>query len=189
MKKFLAASLILLTGTASAQEISPEVNRGVQSVKQTKFDFNAEARYFVKRDSSEFMLRYKNFSADWIRADHVDNFLKLKYSKEIFSLMGTGIDWNVALNAVGKNFAVLPSVGINLYARIRPRLDFYMQISGLPLGYRAHVLDFEVGLKYFPRKDFSLSAGWRDVKFKVRHGGNVDDFALSGVFVGVRQDF
>ncbi|MBR3050407.1 MAG: hypothetical protein IKG61_03020, partial [Selenomonadaceae bacterium] len=67
MKKFLAAaSLLLITGNAAAQEISPEVDRGIESVKQKKFDFGAEARTF---DSSpEFILRYKNFSLDYIRS-------------------------------------------------------------------------------------------------------------------------
>ena len=179
--------MILLTSTASAQEVSPEVNRGVQSVKQEHIDFNTEARAFDA--TPELLLRYKNFSADWIRADHANNFVKLKLDKEIVSLMGTGIDWNVALNVVGENFAVLPSVGINLYARIRPRLDFCIQFSGLPLGRRAHVTDFEVGLKYLPRKDFSLSAGWREVNFKLRRGGDMSKFARNGVFVGIRQDF
>lgn len=183
----LILAMILLTSTAFAQEVSPEVNRGVQSVKQKKFDFSAEARAF---DSTpELLLKYKNFSADWIRANHANNFVKLKFDKEIVSLMGTGIDWNVALNAVGENFAVLPSVGINLYARIRPRLDFYMQFSGLPLGRRAHVTDFEVRLKYLPRKDFSLSAGWREVNFKLRRGGDMSKFARSGLFVGLHYDF
>lgn len=174
--------MILLMNSASAQEVSPEVNRGVQSVKQEHFDFSAEVRDFDA--TPELLLRYKKFSADWIRT-HDKNFFKLKLDKEIVSLMGTGIDWNVALNAVDENFAVLPSVGINLYARIRPRLDFYMQFSGLPLGRRAHVTDFEVGLRYFPRKDFSLSAGWRELNFK----RNSNKFSRSGLFIGVRQDF
>ena len=182
----LILAIILLTNTATAQELSPEVNRGVQSVKQDKFDFSAEVRDFDA--AKELLLRYKNFSADWIHA-HDKNFVKLKLDREIFSLMGTGIDWNVALNAVDENSAVLPSVGLNLYMRIRPRLDVYVQFSGLPLGHRAHVKDFEVGFRYFPRKDFSFSAGWRDMNFKLRRGGEIDKFARSGIFIGVRKDF
>ena len=187
-KIILAA--MLLTNTVAAQEVTPEVDRGIHSVKQDKFDFNAEIRDFDK--AGELLLTYKNISADWIRADADKNFFKLKFSREIFSLMGTGVDWHVALNGVDsarKSFVALPSVGINLYARIRPRLDFYLQFSGLPFGRRAHVADFEVGLKYFPRKNFSLSAGWREVSVKRRRGGEVNDFGRSGAFVGVRADF
>lgn len=179
-KIILAA--MLLTNTVAAQEVTPEVDRGIQSVKQDKFNFSAEVRDFDA--TPELLLKYKNFSADWIRT-HDKNFVKLKFSREIFSLMGTGLDWNVALNTLDENSAVLPSGGINLYARIRPRVDFYLQFAGLPFGYRAHVTDFEVGLRYFPRKNFSFSAGWREVNFK----RNSNRFSRSGLFVGSRADF
>ncbi len=256
MKKFLVAIILfLMTSSATAQEISPEVNRGVASVKQKKFDFSAEARFFAPnfnahikaadflynggrvdlRDdlnftrgtASEILFKYKNFSVDWIhlhgagkssggeinfskkifsgeRDSRSDiHFVRLKMDKEIFSLMGSGLEWNVALNALNwhgttrsenssatKNyFAVLPSVGINLYMRIRPRLDIYAQFSGLPLGYHGRFSDFESGIKYFPQKNFSISAGWRRIDFKLRRGGEIGNFVLSGPFAGLRYDF
>lgn len=171
MRKFLAAIiLILMTGTAQAQS-----------------NFGIEVRRFPTKDASEFICDYKNISADWIHAG--DNFFKVGASREIFSLMGTGLEWNVALNAVDKNFAVLPSVGVNFYMRIRPRLDVYVQFSGMTIGNRGHFTDFESGLKYFPQKNFSISAGWRRVDFKLRRGGEVSDFDLNGMFAGIRYDF
>lgn len=175
-----------------AEEVSPEVDEGISSVKQEKFDFSAEARVFKRDATPEFLLKYKNISADWIREDGAEHFVKLKVDREIFSLMGTGLEWNIALNAVddrGKSLAVLPSVGVNLYMRIRPRLDLYLQFSGFTFGRRAHVTDFESGLKYWPRRDFSISAGWRQIDFKLRRGGEVSDFDFNGLFVGVRYDF
>ena len=189
MKKFLATILILLTNTAAAQENPPEVDEGIASIKQKKFDFSAEARDF--NSSPEFIFKYKNLSFDWINADGSEKFFKLKADREIFSLMGTGLEWNVALNAVDdrEDFYVLPSVGINFYMRIRPRLDIYLQFSGLPFGRRAHFEDFESGFKYFPQKNFSISAGWRQMRFKLRRGGEVGTFHKSGLFAGVRYDF
>ena len=183
---------MLTTGAAHAEELSPEVDEGISSVKQEKFDFNAEARLFTDDAAPEFLFKYKNVSADWMHASGAENFFKLKVDREVFALMGTGLEWHVALNAVderGKSFAALPSVGVNLYARIRPRLDFYVQFSGFTFGRRAHVTDFESGIKYFPRRDFSISAGWRQSDFKLRRGGEVGDFDRSGFFVGVRCDF
>lgn len=206
MKKFFTAiALLLMTGNVAAQEISPEVDRGVASVKQKKFAFNAEARffspnvnakvkgddfYFHRAEAPEFILKYKNFSADYIRARENFHFVKLKADKEIFSLMGTGLEWNVALNSMTwrdkKNYsAVLPSVGINFFMRIRPRLDIYAQFSGMTLAGHGHFKDFETGLKYFPQKNFSVSAGWRRIDFKARRG----NFSMSGLFAGVRYDF
>lgn len=189
MKKLLAIILLLLTSNAQAQTNSPEVDRGIESIKQRKLESGAEARDF--NSSPEFIFKHKNFSFDWIRADGSENFFKLKMDKEIFSLMGTGLEWNVALNALDaqNNFYALPSVGINLYMRIRPRLDIYAQFSGLPLGNRGHFSDFESGLKYFPQKDFSISAGWRRIDFRLRRGGGVGAFERSGLFAGVRYDF
>ena len=256
MRKFFAATiLILLTGTASAQENSPEVDRGIASIKKKSFDFTAEARFFapnlnayIKSDNFQFnggrvdlrddlnftrgaapeiIFKYKNFSVDWLHLhgagkSYIDgtinfggknfsgkldsrsdiHFVKLKFDRKIFSLMGTGVDWNVALNALswrgstrGENsatknyFAVLPSVGINFYMRIRPRLDIYAQFSGLPLGNNCHFSDFESGIKYFPQKNFSLSAGWRRIDFKLRRGDDFGKFVLNGPFASVRYDF
>lgn len=188
----LAAIFLLPTGNAFAEEISPEVDEGISSVKQENFYFRAEAKHFPNDKASEFLLKYKDVSADWIHVNGAENFYKLKLDREIFSLMGTGLEWNIALNAVDeskKSFAVLPSVGVNLYMRIRPRLDVYLQFSGFTFGRRAHFTDFESGIKYFPRKDFSISAGWRKVDFKLRRGGEVSDFDLRGLFVSVRHDF
>lgn len=178
-------SLLFMTGNATAQEVSPEVEESVATIKQKNFEFRAEARAF---DSSpEFIFGYKNFSLDYIRAHDDFNFLKLKMDKEIFSLMGTGLEWNVALNAVDAqdSFYMLPSVGINFYMRIRPRLDVYMQFSGLTLGRFGHFSDFETGFKYFPQKNFSISAGWRRNSLQSRRS----HFVLSGPFAGVRYDF
>ena len=190
MKKFLTAIVMLIvTNNVAAQELPPEVDEGIASIKQKKFDFNAEARAF---DSSpEFILKYKNFSADYIRSHDKKNFAKLKMDREIFSLMGTGLEWNVALNAIDtrENFYCLPGVGVNFYMRVRPRVDIYLQFSGMSLGSRGHFEDFESGIKYFPQKNFSISAGWRRIDFKLRRGGNVGDFHQSGLFAGLRYDF
>ena len=239
--------------TASADD---DVDKGVASVKQKKFDFSAETRLFMpnlnaqlktsdfrfnggrvdlrddlnltRGEAPEFLLRYKNFSLDWIHlhgagkssVDGIINFggknlggnlnsrsdihfVRAKFDKEIFSLMGTGIDWNFALNALhwhgftrndnfsaSKNyFAVLPSVGLNIYARIRPRLDIYVQFSGLTLGRHAHFGDLEYGLKYFPQKNLSINAGWRRIDFKQIRGGNLSHFVMNGAFFGLKYDF
>ena len=202
-----------MTSNAAAQENSPEVDRGIASVKQEKFAFNAETRffspnlnakvkgddfYFHRTEAPEFILKYKNVSLDYIRSHDALNFVKLKMDREIFSLMGTRVEWNVALNAMDwrgtsagaqKYFAVLPSVGINFYMRIRPRLDIYTQFSGSSLGGHGYLKDFESGIKYFPQRNFSISAGWRRIDFKFRRGDNLGKFGLSGLFAGVRYDF
>ena len=58
--------MLLPAGDAFAEEVSPEVDEGISSVKQENSDFSAEARYFT---TPEFLLRYKNVSADWIHED------------------------------------------------------------------------------------------------------------------------
>ena len=206
MKKFLTAiALLLVTNNAAAGEVSPEVDRGVASIKQKKFAFSAETKffspnlnakvkggdfYFHRTEAPEFLFKYKNFSADYIRARDTLHFVKLKVDKKIFSLMGTGLEWNVALNSVTwrgeKNYStILPSVGINFYMRIRPRLDIYAQFSSMTLAGHGHFKDFESGVKYFSQKNFSLSAGWRRVDYKFRRG----NFSMGGLFAGVRYDF
>lgn len=202
-----------MAGNASAQIIPPEVGRGIASLKPKIFALSVEKRFFVpninaraksnevyfqRRETPEFIFKYKNFSLDYIRAHDDISFLKLKVDKKIFSLMGTRLEWNVALNgfdwrngsASNKNYsAVLPSIGINLHMRVRPRVDIYCQFSGLSFGERGYFKDFESGIKYSPQKNFSINAGWRRIDFKLRRGGEVGDFALNGPFAGLHYDF
>lgn len=257
LKKFFAAIIpLLLTTSATAQEVSSEVNAGVASVKQKNFDWSIETRIFApnlnaqikstdfrfnggrvdlrddlnitRGEAPEILLRYKNFSLDWIHLhgagkSSVDgnlnfggknfsgkldsrsdlHFARLKVDKKIFSLMGTELAWHAAINAVGWHgttrngnsiatenfFAALPSVGASLCVRIRPRLDIYTQFSGMTIGRRAHFTDFESGIKYFPQKNFSISAGWRRIHFKLRHGGDLSNVTLNGAFVGMNYNF
>lgn len=253
MKKFFAMTLpFLLMSSATAHEVREDVDKGIASVKQRKFEFSAETRFFApnlnaqlkaadfrfnggrvdlrddlnftRGEAPEILLRYKNLSLDWLHlhgagkssvggtmnfvgqnfSGELDSrsdihFVKLKLDRDIFSLMGTGIQWNVALNALHwhgttnsatKNFsAFLPSVGLNLFVRFRPRWDLYVQFAGLPLGRHGHFADFESGIKYYPQKNFSINAGWRRIDFKLRRGGDLSNFVLNGPFVGVRYDF
>ena len=187
--RILLAILLLMTNIAHGQENSPEVDEGIASIKQRTFDFSTEARAY--QSSPEFIFKHKEFSLDWIHAEGSEEFFKLKYDREIFSLMGTGLEWNVALNALDnrKVFYVLPSVGVNLYMRIRPRLGIYTKFSGLTLGNRGHVSDFESGIKYSPQKNFSISLGWRRINFKLRCDSSSGSFNRNGLFAGVRYDF
>lgn len=175
MKKLMAAIILLMMINVQAQANS--------------LDFSAEERDF--NASPEFILRHKNISLDWVHADGSEDFFKLKLDREIISMMGTGLEWNVALNAFDarNKFYVLPSIGINLYMRIRPRLDIYAQFSGLPLSNRGRLSDFESGIRYFPQKNLSISAGWRRIDFRLRRGEDIGAFERSGLFTGVRYDF
>ena len=179
---FVAALIIFLAGTAQAYPVPPVVKAK---------DFSAETRIFADDATPEILLRYKNFSADWIRRSGNENFFKLKFDRKIISLMGSGIDWHVALNGYARHgkFSVLPSVGVRLYVRIRPRLDIELQFSGMTLGGRGHFTDFESCIKYFPQKNFSIGAGWRRVDFNLRRGSDPANFVHSGPFVGIRYDF
>lgn len=180
MRALVIAFALMLTGTAHAQYVPP-----------TTYDFSAQTRLFADNAAPEIILRYRNVTLDWIRRDTSENFFKLKLDRQIIALMGSGIDWHVAVNGVAchGSFAAEPSVGFKVYARIRPRLEVAVQFSGMTLGHRGHFTDFESGLKYFPQKNFSLSAGWRRISFKLRRGSEPTSFTLSGPFVGAQYDW
>ena len=139
----------------------------------------------------------KNFS-DNVSAKNNLHYIKLNVDNEIISLMGTGAFWNYGLagiywrgtaeNSSQNYFVAVPTVGFGIYMAIMPKMTIYTQLSGIFLGGRGHLRDFESGLRYSPSKNFSLTAGFRNIEFNLNHKGD-GDFKMNGPFIGLRSDF
>lgn len=143
----------------------------------------------------------KNFS-ETVSAKNNLHYIKLNVDNEIISLMGTGANWsygvtgiywrgragNFSASSEQNYFVALPTVGLGIYMAIMPKMTIYTQISGIFLGGKGHLRDFEGGLKYSPSKNFSLTAGFRSIEFNLNHKGN-GDFKMNGPFIGLRSDF
>lgn len=143
----------------------------------------------------------KNFFGD-ISAKNNLHYIKLSVDNEIISLMGTGAFWSYGLTGIyydgkAENFSdakhqsyfiPMPTAGLGLYMTIMPKMKIYSQFSGIFLGGRGHLHDFEAGLKYSPSKNFTLTTGFRSVEFNLNHKGN-GDFKMNGPFIGIRSDF
>lgn len=131
------------------------------------------------------------------------HYIKLNVDNEIISFLGTGATWSYGLTGVywdgsvggggqssGKNYFVpLPTVGLGLHMAIMRKMKIYTQLSGMHFGGRGHLFDFEAGLRYSPSKNFSLTAGFRNIGVQVRRGSDSGNFKMSGPFIGLRSDF
>ena len=127
------------------------------------------------------------------------HYIKFNVNNEIISLLGTGIDWTYGLTGVywkgsannshEKFFAPLPTVGLSLHINVLPTLKIYSQLSGMTYASLGHVYDFESGLRYFPSKNFSITAGYRKIDMNIHHNGDRGNFKMNGPFAGVRVDF
>ena len=139
----------------------------------------------------------ENFSGN-ISANNKLHYIKLNVENEIISLMGTGAFWSYGLTGIyydGKvesssqnYFIPVPTVGIGIYMAIMPKTSIYTNFSGMFMGGRGHLRDFEAGLKYSPSKNFSVTAGFRSVEFNFNHKSD-GDFKMNGPFIGLRSDF
>ena len=139
----------------------------------------------------------ENFSNE-VSAKNNLHYIKLSVDNEIISLMGTGAYWTYGLAGIywrgtvensQKNYLIpVPTAGIGLYMAIMPKMTIYTQFSGMFMGGRGHLRDFETGLRYSPSKNFTLTAGFRSVEFNFNHKGN-GDFKMNGPFLGLRSDF
>ena len=143
----------------------------------------------------------KNFSGN-ISAKNNLHYIKLNVDNEIISLMGTGANWSYGVTGIywrgsannssgagSQNyFVAVPTIGLGIYMAIMPKMTIYTQISGIFLGGRGHLHDFESGLKYSPSKNFSLTVGFRSIEFNINHKGD-GDFKMNGPFIGLRSDF
>lgn len=199
-KKFLSAAFVIFfTNTAAAQDnVDLEIKKAVKGLKKN-LDWSVEARYTSdKNKTGEVVLRYKNFSVDYMQgrgfAENNPHYLKLNADNEIISLMGTGATWSYGLSSIHWRGAAddylvpVPSVGLGLYMAIMPKMKLYLNLSGMYLGNKGHLRDFESGLRYSPSKNFTLTAGFRSLDFNFNSRNNVE-FKLNGPFIGLRSDF
>ena len=201
MKKFLLTiflTILILPANVFAQAEDDEdefsLKEALESIKTTKKEppLSIEARLNEK----EIIFRYKRFSVDY---NHIDkqknlNYIKLNVSNEIISMLGSGVNWNYGLtgihwNDTENNFVPVPTLGIDLYITIRPKVKFYTQFSGMPVGGFGRIYDAETGFRYSPDKHFTITTGYRHLSTKVHHGNSSGSFKNSGVFIGIRSDF
>ena len=202
MKKFLMILLLILVFPSNvlAQPETEDndedfsLKEALEKIETTKKEppFSIEARLKER----EIIFRYKNFFVDY---NHIDrgknlNYINLKMNNKIFSMLGSGINWSCGLTGIGWNdstakFVPVPTLGLDLYVTIRPKLKFYTQFSGMPVGGFGRIYDAETGLRYSPSKHFTITAGYRHLSAKVKRGGSSGNFKNSGVFVGIRSDF
>ena len=200
MKKFLlimlAAILFLPTQVSAQTENDAEeefsLKDALAQIKTKEPPLSLEARL----NEQEIIFRYKRFFVDYNQIDSQKNlnYIKLGVNTEIISMMGTGIDWNCGVTGIvwedsEKNFVPVPTLGIDLYITIRPRVKFYTQFSGMPVGGFGRIYDAETGFRYSPSKHFTITAGYRHLTAKVHDKSHRTNFTTSGPFIGIRSDF
>ncbi len=196
LRIFLLTFLILPSNVFAQVEDDEEpfyLKDALAQLKKKEPPLSLEARL----NENEIIFRYKRFFVDYNRVDSQKNlnFIKMNVNNEIFSLMGTGLNWSYGVTGITwkdsdeNNFVPVPTVGIDFYMTIRPRVKFYTQFSGMPVGGFGRIYDAETGFKYSPSKHFTITAGYRHFSAKVHDKNNFSNFTTSGAFVGVRSDF
>lgn len=203
MKKFLQifllTALILNAAVADAAAESENVDfplkDALAQIKTNKkvLPVSIEARL----NEPEIIFRYKRFFIDYNYIDSQKNlnYINLKVNNEIISMMGSGVDWSYGVAGVTwkdsdeNNFVPVPTLGIDFYMTVRPRVKFYTQFSGMPVGGFGRIYDAETGFRYSPSKHFTVTAGYRHLSAKVHHKISHNNFTNSGAFIGVRTDF
>ena len=194
-KIFLLTLLIFCTNAEKvfAQDEEPfYLKEALAQLKKKEPPLSLEARL----NENEIIFRYKRFFVDYNRVDsqHNLNYIKLNVNNKIISLMGTGLEWSYGVTGITwrdseNNFVPVPTLGIDFYMTIKPRVKFYTQFTGMPVGGFGRIYDAETGLRYSPSKHFTITAGYRHLSAKVHRRNSTNNFKTSGFFIGVRSDF
>ncbi len=69
------------------------------------------------------------------------------------------------------------------------RSVLYTELSGLPLGGRGHLYDFDAGIDYRPLENFKVNAGYRVLDLKINNDDGVGLYKLSGWYAGMTYSF
>ncbi len=127
------------------------------------------------------------------------HYIKLNVDREIISLMGTRAAWNYGLTGVkwrgsiddsSENYFVpVPTIGLALEMKIRPKVKVYTNISGIVMGGHGHLCDFEGGFAYLADENFSWKVGYRHIDTKINWRIVHGDFKLNGFYTSLRAEF
>ncbi len=71
----------------------------------------------------------------------------------------------------------------------RGSVELYTELSGLPLGGRGHIYDFDAGINYNPLDNFKINAGYRVLDLKIHNNDGTGLYKLSGWYAGVAYTF
>lgn len=83
-----------------------------------------------------------------------------------------------------------PAIGIGGKYNVTNTLSLFGEFSGLPLGKRGHVYDFNTGMQYRLSDAFSVSAGYRVLDLKIKNDADgTGIYKLSGWYGGVSYHF
>lgn len=69
------------------------------------------------------------------------------------------------------------------------RSVLYTELSGLPLGGRGHIYDFDAGINYRPLDNFRVNAGYRVLDLKINNDDGAGLYKLSGWYAGMTYSF
>lgn len=69
------------------------------------------------------------------------------------------------------------------------RITLYTELSGLPLGGRGHLYDFDAGIDYRPLDNFKVNAGYRVLDLKINNNDGNGLYKLSGWYAGMTYSF
>lgn len=84
-----------------------------------------------------------------------------------------------------------PAIGLGARHSLNSRgsVELYTELSGLPLGGRGHVYDFDAGINYKPVDNFKVNAGYRVLDLKINNDDGTGLYKLSGWYAGVAYTF
>ena len=201
MKKFLLLLILAILILPSNVFAQPEDDEEEFSLKEALAQIKTKKKepplsLEARLNEKEVIFRYKRFFVDYnyIDAEKNLNYIKLNVNNEIISMMGSGVDWSYGLTGIYWNdtsgkFVPIPTLGLDLYITVRPKVKIYTQFSGMPVGGFGRIYDAETGLRYSPDKHFTITAGYRHLSAKVHRSNSFGSFKNSGFFIGVRSDF
>ena len=84
-----------------------------------------------------------------------------------------------------------PAIGLGGRCSLNTRgsVKLYTELSGLPLGGRGHIYDFDAGINYRPMDNFRVNAGYRVLDLKINNGDGAGLYKLSGWYAGMTYSF
>jgi hypothetical protein len=141
--------------------------------------------------NTDLDIHYARLGWAWEFINMFDDTLKIGSLLDAkYFLFDVSLDASSQAVKESERFKVaLPTIGAVMDYSPIEKINIFGEVSGLPSADYGHIFDAELGIKFFPVKNFTIICGYRVIDMELENDPNYGELRITGPFAGATFRF